>query len=603
MIGVTLTQLEAIASRAPTRAMIQARRRTTSPTDVFSRARNYLKMIPGAVTGQRGHDRTFYAANRLVRGYGIDPDAAFPLLAEWNLTCNPPWSEYELRRKLEQAARQPGPRGFLLTSDPLPASVHARKDGTAAGQFRNYVWDEVPDGETMRKVRRGRSTTDMLEDVLRYTGGWPRRIGKLLFAPGPQGRIQWIESSSDLFAWLISEFASEGRSGLDWTSGNDCATKQEFYAHCTRICEGYDSIELYPHAPSVPGAFYHHSEPTGGDGSALNKLISFFEPDTPEDDDLIRAFFLTLFWGGPAGKRPLFIFEAAASSIQGGRGAGKSTVVQVAGRLVGGLLTFDPGEPLRDIHARLLSPPGRESRLVCFDNVKTLRLSSAGLEGMITSDVLSGRQMYQGEGKRLNTLTWSLTFNEPSLGKDLARRSLSIRLRPPTYRPDWEAEVNAHIETHRWAIVGDCIAELQRPTEMPAGFKYSRWPVWERQVLGQMADPIRLQRLIEERRAELDDDDRIGEEVGAVIAAVVAGQFKYPHNPDAMKILIPAGVLHEQVVKKFQPDIRTSAHASRWLSTVPIPRFSKHNATVPYRGFIWRGSECPDDAQLTPWAE
>jgi hypothetical protein len=90
-------------------------------SDVLSRARAYLASVPGAVSGQHGHDRTFYAANRLVRGFDLTPDQAYPLFAEWNDRCEPPWSEHDLRRKLEQADQQPGPRGFLLT-DRVPAT-------------------------------------------------------------------------------------------------------------------------------------------------------------------------------------------------------------------------------------------------------------------------------------------------------------------------------------------------------------------------------------------------------------------------------------------------------------------------------------------------
>src|SRR5439155_433827 len=73
--GVTLAQLDALAARAPQprAASFHPSRRShpsvsSAPADVIVRARAYLATIPGAVAGSRGHDRTFYAANRLVRG-------------------------------------------------------------------------------------------------------------------------------------------------------------------------------------------------------------------------------------------------------------------------------------------------------------------------------------------------------------------------------------------------------------------------------------------------------------------------------------------------------------------------------------------------------
>src|SRR5688572_12482697 len=116
MTPFTHAELATLSALAPARTDFHPARRhhksLDDTGDIIGRARAYLSSIPGAVAGARGHDRTFYAANRLVRGFALDPDAAFPLLAEWNARCDPPWSERELMRKLEQAARASGPRGF-----------------------------------------------------------------------------------------------------------------------------------------------------------------------------------------------------------------------------------------------------------------------------------------------------------------------------------------------------------------------------------------------------------------------------------------------------------------------------------------------------------
>jgi hypothetical protein len=50
------------------------------------------------------------------RGHFSLIDEAWPVIAEWNQGCNPPWSDADLRRKLEQANQQGGARGSLLTS-------------------------------------------------------------------------------------------------------------------------------------------------------------------------------------------------------------------------------------------------------------------------------------------------------------------------------------------------------------------------------------------------------------------------------------------------------------------------------------------------------
>jgi replicative DNA helicase len=84
-----------------------------STTAVVERARKYMTKVPPAVSGQRGHDRTFHAACVLVCGFGLTESEAYPAFAEWNLGCQPPWSEHDLRRKLSEASKVGGERNYL----------------------------------------------------------------------------------------------------------------------------------------------------------------------------------------------------------------------------------------------------------------------------------------------------------------------------------------------------------------------------------------------------------------------------------------------------------------------------------------------------------
>lgn len=69
------------------------------------RARRYLASMGPAISGSGGQLHTFHAAQVLVRGFVLEPSTAWALLSEWNATCRPPWSERDLRRKLDQAAQ------------------------------------------------------------------------------------------------------------------------------------------------------------------------------------------------------------------------------------------------------------------------------------------------------------------------------------------------------------------------------------------------------------------------------------------------------------------------------------------------------------------
>jgi len=80
--------------------------RPTGPVgDVEVRAERYLAQCEPAISGSGGHGRTFLIAQRLVRGFSLDVDTAYRLLAAWNQRCSPPWSESDLRRKLSQASQ------------------------------------------------------------------------------------------------------------------------------------------------------------------------------------------------------------------------------------------------------------------------------------------------------------------------------------------------------------------------------------------------------------------------------------------------------------------------------------------------------------------
>ena len=84
----------------------------------MDRARKYLAKMPPAVSGSSGHNATFHAACILVLGFSLTNDQALQVLAEWNQSCQPPWSERELEHKVASAFKQPGERGYLRNTNP-----------------------------------------------------------------------------------------------------------------------------------------------------------------------------------------------------------------------------------------------------------------------------------------------------------------------------------------------------------------------------------------------------------------------------------------------------------------------------------------------------
>ncbi|MEO6574655.1 MAG: hypothetical protein ABIP89_12500 [Polyangiaceae bacterium] len=86
-----------------------------SVIDRIERARRYLDKCDPAIAGSNGHGQTFAVATKMVKGFSLSEDVALDLLwHHYNQRCQPPWSEHDLRRKVQQAAKSNMPEGFLL---------------------------------------------------------------------------------------------------------------------------------------------------------------------------------------------------------------------------------------------------------------------------------------------------------------------------------------------------------------------------------------------------------------------------------------------------------------------------------------------------------
>ena len=115
-------------------------------SSVAERAQKYLAKVPGAVAGQFGHDATFAAACVLVLDFNMTPDEAWPIFVEWNQKCDPPWSEHELHRKLDEANKRQGERGAKLVAERNGKA--ARKAGIENQHHRKTAIMPVGDDAT-----------------------------------------------------------------------------------------------------------------------------------------------------------------------------------------------------------------------------------------------------------------------------------------------------------------------------------------------------------------------------------------------------------------------------------------------------------------------
>jgi hypothetical protein len=94
---------------------------TTLPVE--ERAIRYLATVEPAIQGHDGSGKTFGAACRVGPGFDLDQETAFRLLRDhYSPRCVPPWSETELRHKVEDAYKNEPRRGWLKDALPPGAS-------------------------------------------------------------------------------------------------------------------------------------------------------------------------------------------------------------------------------------------------------------------------------------------------------------------------------------------------------------------------------------------------------------------------------------------------------------------------------------------------
>lgn len=95
--------------------------------DAYKRASRWMEKRDPAVAGQGGDAHTYATAAFLVRDFALTDAEAWSLLTLWNLSCQPPWSERDLKEKLENAKRYArNAAGGKLAErqlEPLPARI------------------------------------------------------------------------------------------------------------------------------------------------------------------------------------------------------------------------------------------------------------------------------------------------------------------------------------------------------------------------------------------------------------------------------------------------------------------------------------------------
>jgi hypothetical protein len=452
--------------------------------------------------------------------------------------------------------------------------------------FSNAFKVESP-GKKPDEVRtefKPRSAPEIAGYLTTIAKGWPKRLEETLFVQSGDFRPVFLESSTQLFSFIDS-FAS-----VFWQGGPDMVTQERFHEYVRKFkAQRFRAIERFPHWPPMPETYYMHPaiQPTRS-RTLLDRFLDFFDFASDVDRSLGEAALLTLFWGGSPGARPCFLIRGPEDDdpVLMGRYVGKTTFVEVIASLVDGLVDILEGEDIPAVKTRLLSDEGMSKRVLRMDNLKTTRMGWAPFESFITSDVISGHRLFRGEGSRPNTVTPFITMNGGSLSKDMATRSIAIRLKRPRQHATWRSDVAGFIVKNQWGLVAEILGLLSEPRDAGSIVPRGRWAEWQGGVLGKVAAYEDCQDEIDRRCAELDADDESAETFETIIREKLIDRY---HEPDNESIKIPTsimGVWYSQIQKAHV----AAKTATERLQLMPLKRL-KWRRTNSERFWLWSGKD------------
>lgn len=98
--------IEDVANKALTHGRLPFGALRRKPPNAETRAVAFLERAKPAVSGQRGHFTTFRTAALLRHFFGLSEAETLRLMrVHYNHRCNPPWSDWELARKVREASK------------------------------------------------------------------------------------------------------------------------------------------------------------------------------------------------------------------------------------------------------------------------------------------------------------------------------------------------------------------------------------------------------------------------------------------------------------------------------------------------------------------
>jgi hypothetical protein len=476
----------------------------------------------------------------------------------------------------------------------------------------DHTWQRaLPNGtkETCKNLKHV-TLPEIYRQISEGVGKWPRRAGGMLFALHPKDEplpdhthLHWLAKTDDLFGWLGIH------ADCRWTS-KECThrdrkgevlnppTKNELHAYLKAKAQPeYRGVEFLPHWPPIKNIFYLPcklpaiivKDGVVSDGP-LNRLIDRLNPDTDLDRLLLLSALLTPGWGGPPGARPAFILAS-----DHGRGAGKTATATALADVWGGAVGIGGNEDWDQVKKRLLGDEALSKRICLIDNIKG-KLSGADLEAAITTAVLDGWRPYFGGASRPNLLTWYLTSNSPSLSRDLAERSIIIKIGPQKHDSDFVSWAQTFVAENRAAIIAQALAYLGRPNQCKIERENrDRWHAWQEGVLRKLEWGNELAKLAIERRPDVDGDLDDAVSIAAAVMKLIQDHFPIRHLKIKVRITrqqLYSRLLHEGVIDRGFGLKSCTSWVRERCNAGPLSFLSDHR-TNDSRTWLYTGPDAP----------